>query len=287
MEYGARHEAAGLAPIGAEAPIAEAEPADVLVGIAPTCEIPIEQRGEAAFVGEIIAGAKIAVAEDRRCRRRRMAKKPAHAPFGHGMRFTMGFEKARERTQPRGCRIGRRRAETGESVARGPQLVQLCQLLRETLSQRLARAAELAGDDALPIGGAGHPAHDEERLADHRRIAAQKQRLRHGDAAGMDQLLHGEFRRAVAAHRERRGGVGAQDQLLPAGDGAALDRHGHQPILLHRATRQPPHLGDLDRARAGCAAQELRQSVVRRRFAERHVRRCSPHARHRRAGPRR
>src|SRR6185437_9364425 len=133
MEGGTRHQPAGFARIGAEAPIAEAEPRDILVGITPAGEIPIEQGGEAVLVGEVIAGAEIAVAEHRLGRRRRMAHEPAYAPFRDRMRLIMSRKEARQRLEPRLSCIMRWCTEGDESITRRPQLVQLCQLPRQAL----------------------------------------------------------------------------------------------------------------------------------------------------------
>src|SRR5487761_1311627 len=76
-------DAAGFTVEPGKAPAFRAEPTDILVRVAPAGEFPIEDSGQGRAVEEIIAGAEIMVAQDRRKRLRQMRFEPAHAPFQH------------------------------------------------------------------------------------------------------------------------------------------------------------------------------------------------------------
>src|SRR3546814_21087382 len=64
-------DAAGLLLAGTEAPALGAEPADVLVRIAPAGEFPIEDRRQAGFVDHVVAGAEVVMRQYDLTRRRR------------------------------------------------------------------------------------------------------------------------------------------------------------------------------------------------------------------------
>src|SRR3546814_14561014 len=64
-------DAAGLLLPGTEAPALGAEPADVLVRIAPAGEFPIEDRRQAGFVDHVVAGAEVVMRQYDLTRRRR------------------------------------------------------------------------------------------------------------------------------------------------------------------------------------------------------------------------
>src|SRR3954468_13682144 len=53
---------AGLAVERAKAPTLPADPADILVGVAPAREFPIQNAGQNRAIDQVIAGAEIAVA---------------------------------------------------------------------------------------------------------------------------------------------------------------------------------------------------------------------------------
>ena len=92
IERGAVGDAAGLAVEPGKTPALAAEPADILVRIAPAGELPIEDAGQLGAVQHVVAGAEIAVAQHRVSGSRQMGFEPANAPFEHRARLGMTVE---------------------------------------------------------------------------------------------------------------------------------------------------------------------------------------------------
>src|SRR5437762_6076007 len=81
VELRALGDAAGLAVESGKPPAFAAEPADILVRIAPAGEFPIENAGQLSAVQHVVAGAKIAMAQHWPERRRDVGFEPADCPF--------------------------------------------------------------------------------------------------------------------------------------------------------------------------------------------------------------
>ena len=78
-------DAAGLAVIGAEPPAFGAEPADVIMAIAPASEFPIQDAGQPILVHHVVTGAEVAVAKDQFAPGRGVPFQPPQAPLEDGM----------------------------------------------------------------------------------------------------------------------------------------------------------------------------------------------------------
>ena len=130
-------EAAGRLVDRAEAPALDAHPAEILDRIAEMGALPVEDRGHAALVGEIVAGAEVAVHQQRpRGRRRagagRARRAPARTPAAAGRACRAAARRRRpgrpprdaverrqgRRDRPRGCAPRSRRAGARSSCAR-------------------------------------------------------------------------------------------------------------------------------------------------------------------------
>ena len=83
--------------------------------------------------------------------------------------------------------------------------------------------------------GAGGMAHDVEGLAEHGRILAEPQRLRHGDAGLPDGLQDPELLRPGQADGHRGGRIGAQHEALSPGPGPPVEAGLEQAVFLDRA----------------------------------------------------
>ena len=85
---------AGFAVEPGKPPALAAEPADILVRVAPTGEFPIEDRGQRRAIEQVIAGAEIVMAQHRLGGRRACASRasacPIRAPAGCGMTVEIG-----------------------------------------------------------------------------------------------------------------------------------------------------------------------------------------------------
>ena len=87
VEWRAVGDAAGFAVEPGKAPALAAEPADILVRIAPAGELPIEDAGELWPIQHVVAGAEIAVAQHRRQRLRQMRFDERAVPADHRLAF--------------------------------------------------------------------------------------------------------------------------------------------------------------------------------------------------------
>ena len=108
-QFLAAAEAAGRLVDRAEAPALDAQPAQILDRIAKMGAFPIEDGGDARFVGEIIASAVVAMHQHRRGRSCRLAPvEPRERQLEHGLRLAERIEEAAQAFDV----IGRRAVET-------------------------------------------------------------------------------------------------------------------------------------------------------------------------------
>ena len=108
-------------------------------------------------------------------------------------------------------------------------------------------------------GGPGCPAHDEKRLAEHRRVGAGEKRLGHRNPGRERGLQHGEFLQAAEARRDPGRGVGAQHETLVAIEPAARKTRVDAPIFLDRTAAEQRQPGDLTGRRSARRGEEPRQ----------------------------
>src|SRR5271168_4591659 len=81
IERGSVGDPAGFAVEPGKPPALAAEPADILVRVAPAGKFPVEDPGQAGAIEQIIAGAEIVVAQHRWDYRRDVRFEPTDAPF--------------------------------------------------------------------------------------------------------------------------------------------------------------------------------------------------------------
>src|SRR5260221_13171389 len=88
-------EAAGRLVDRAEAPALDAQPAQILDGVAKMRALPVEDGRHARLVGEIVAGAVVAMDQQRRLRRRRPAPvEPPQRQLANRLRRAQAVERA-------------------------------------------------------------------------------------------------------------------------------------------------------------------------------------------------
>src|SRR5579862_1767826 len=154
VERRARRDAAGLAVEPGEAPALAAEPADVLVGIAPTGEFPIEDRGQLGPIEQVIAGTEIAMAQHRGQRRRPVGFQPAYCPFEDRPRGGMRVQIA---VEARDVLLGANRRQKSEIRTGRPDGLETRQLMPEPGGDfRQARIERRVGRYLSALRGSGN-----------------------------------------------------------------------------------------------------------------------------------
>src|SRR5271170_1100562 len=136
VEWGAVGDAAGFAVEPGKAPALGAEPADILVRVAPAGKFPVEDAGQPGAIEQIISGAEIVVAQHGGDGRGHMRLEPADAPLEHRtgrrMAVEIGAKPGNLLRRPTAL-IGRQKAEIGP---RRPDCVYPGDLLPEPLGDR-------------------------------------------------------------------------------------------------------------------------------------------------------
>ena len=154
----------------------------------------------------------------------------------------------------------------------------------EPLGNRRERRIEYRiPGDPVGRGGSLDAPHDEEGLAEDRRIIAREQRLGNRYPGPEGGLQHCEFLQSVEARGHSCRGGGAQDQPLVAGEHASGEMRVDRPIFLNGAAPQRREPGNLDGTRPAGGSEEpcqaraalhlrfrLRRRRVRHRLRELH-----------------
>ena len=200
--------------------------------------------------------------QGRRRAGRRVEFGPAQAPFDRGARRPERVEPGAQQRHFGPRRLGLRPPQEGEFCPWRADGVHLGELAPERLSQAGAVAPERAVfDDARPEPNPRDAGHEGEGSADHGRIVAEADRLRHADARPVGRRHQGVFLPARTARRDGRGRVLAQHE----GAGLAADAAADTPVLLDRAAahRLNPVEGEVARGeRVGDPSAEPRRLLV-------------------------
>src|SRR5207248_4242627 len=167
IEWRARGDAARLAIEPGEAPTLAAEPADILVGVAPAGEFPIEDASQRGALQQVISGAEIAVAQHRAKRRRDVGFEPARRPFEDRPRVRVQVEIGAEAGDLRRRTVLLPSIEEGEVGPRRPDRLKARQLLAEAIRYlRQTRLERRIGGDLATLRGSGAAPHDKKPLLD-------------------------------------------------------------------------------------------------------------------------